>query len=186
MPQTNCAQIPELLEMVTTLKFPEGTYDACREQGQPTPSKSPGPTTPRFSSFQFPLSSFLLVFNPNPFQSTHHVIFLGTSKEGSIKSTEERVWTEYAWKRDKLQLRLVHVPCRQNFWRDEVLNTSSFSHELPKGILLTKPTGTKKCLVTGLKPHVLSRNGQQCVWLFTARNPVFSYDSFHRLTHAGF
>lgn len=57
----------------------------------------------------------------------------------------------------------------------QLLNTSRFSQELSKGILLTKPTGTKKCLVTGLKPRVLPRNTK----LF-ARKPVFSYDSFHR------
>lgn len=159
--------------MVLTLKFLEGTCDVCRKV-QPTPCKSLEPTTPRFSSFQFPLASLLLLFNPHPFQSPHHVTFLGTSKEELIKSIDERVWTEYTWKRCKLQLRLVHAPRRQNLWRDQVLNTSRFSQELPNRILLMKPTGTKKCLVTGLKTCVLSRNTKLYVWLFIARKPVFS------------
>lgn len=117
----SCDQNPELpiLEMVLTLiKHVSRRHVWCLET-RTAANTFQIPWANHTQIFQLLVSlSPLLLFNPSPFQSTHHVTFLGTSKGGIIKRTEERVWTEYTWKRCKLQLRLVHAPYRQNLWGD--------------------------------------------------------------------
>lgn len=65
---------------------------------QTPPSKSPGPLS------KSPCFSFLLISSAlSPFQSNHHITFLGTKKEGIIRRNKEIASTEHTWKRSKPQ-----------------------------------------------------------------------------------
>lgn len=99
--QSNCDQNPKLLIIELVLALKKCLHEAYMTSGrklQTPPSKSPGPLA------KSPGFSFLLISSTaSPSQSTHHITFLGTRKEGIINRNEEIAYTEHTWKRSKSQ-----------------------------------------------------------------------------------